>query len=228
MALTENDILPWVTSILFDASNTRWPVTELRSWLNDGQRRVAALRVDACSATRQVTLVPGVLQTIPSDCWLLLDLIRNVPASGNSIGKGIRLCQLETLNAYRPTWSTDTAAATVDNYCYDERKPETFYVYPPVDTTHTVNVEAEFAVIPTPTTSGTSVLSVGDYYAPMLIDYVLWRAFSKDAGIPNGMARAQMYMQAFLQGMNMQSRTLLVDSPNTASEDGRPPKALGA
>ena len=31
-----------------------------------------------------------------------------------------------------------------------------------------------------------------------------------------------------MQGMNMQSRTLLVDSPNTASEDGRPPKALGA
>ena len=228
MALTEGDILPWVTTLLFDATNVRWPVSELRFWLNDGQFRIAGLKVDSCSAKRVITLVPGVWQTIPSDCWLLLDVISNVPASSNSIGKGVRLCQLETLNAYSPTWPTDPASATVDNYCYDERKPSNFIVYPPVNSTDTVNVAGYFAVYPTATTTGTDTLSIGDYYAPMLIDYILWRAFSKDAGIPNSMARAQMYMQSFNTGMQIQSKARLIESPNTSSEGGTPPKALRA
>ena len=100
--MSEGDILPWVTTLLFDATNVRWPVSELRFWLNDGQFRIAGLKVDSCSAKRVITLVPGVWQTIPSDCWLLLDVISNVPASSNSIGKvknkkqPVALCKIET------------------------------------------------------------------------------------------------------------------------------------
>lgn len=226
MALTDGDIISNVRTLLFDSGAVRWPDAEIRFWLNDGQRIISALRIDSCTETRVITLAAGVKQTIPTDTWLLLDIIRNVPASGGSIGRGIRLCELETLSAYSPTWPSDTAALTVDNYCYDERRPAIFYVYPPVSSSATVNVEAVLAVTPPTTTGTSSLLSIGDQYSPMLIDYILWRCFAKDAGLPNGMARAQMFMQSFYQGIQAGTMTMLKGSPNTATEGGVTPKTM--
>jgi len=225
MALTEDYVIAPVRLLLFDDAKTRWPDTELRVWLNDGQRAIAMARIDACTATRTLTLVAGVKQTIPSDCWLLLDIIRNVPATSGSIGKAIRLCELEALTAQYQAWPIEASSLTIENYSYDERNPTVFYVYPPVANTAAVNVEAMLATVPTPTQNTSSPLSIGDMYAPILINYVLWRAFSKDSGTPQGIQRAQMYLTAYLAGVQQIGQNLMQSSPNTATEGGVYPKS---
>jgi len=221
MALTEGDILPQISILLQDIANVRWPVTELRFWLNEAQRMIANLSIGSCTATRQVALVGGTKQTIPSDGIRLLSITRNIVDVAHGVtGRRVAVCDLDTLSAYDPAWAVATPVVEIQNYCYDERTPTVFYVYPPVSPGEGIsgpsftNVEMVLAVEPNYTTGPTSPLSLGDQYVPMLIDYILWRAFSKDNGTPNGFAIAQNYQKSFYEGMAMIERVIMRTSPN--------------
>jgi hypothetical protein len=232
---TETEILTVVSGILMDAANTRWPWTELRYYLNQGQRVISSARIDACSETRLVFLSSGVKQTIPTDAWWLLSVIRNAPIAvveGAQQPSGIRLCELENIADSAPDWANDTPSTTVKNYAYDERTPSIYYVWPPVSPGEyysgaaNTRVEIAVAVNPTATTTTSSPIAIGQQYEAMLMDYILWRAFSKDAGLPNGMARAQMHGQAFQAAMAMANQTALHGSPNAAIQGGVTPRSL--
>lgn len=225
MALTEADIFLRVQDLLFDTAGARWPTAELRRWLNDGQRIIALAKPDATATTQARQLSAGCKQSCPAGTIRLLDVVRNLGSNGTTPGKGIRVCERETLNAYNPAWSTDATSTTVQNFMYDERNPLEFYVYPPVPASPAVYVEIITTALPTDTTTGSSALSIGDWYADALVDYVLWRAFSKDAEQGAAGPQAERHYMAVVNMLGIAAAELIKSSPNAASEDGKFPKS---
>jgi hypothetical protein len=187
MAVSAQSIIDKAVIVLNDAAFVHWTLPELCGWINSAQLDLLKHVPGSLSERRSITLVAGqALQTIPSDCYYLLSLERI--AGGNAL----RPVAKETLDA-RPNWFNQAGVPTV--YAYNPDVPANFYVFkqPTVDTA----VEAVFALRPVDIPSnGSGDLTVTDPYANAVLDYVLFRAFSKDAENAES-GRAMFHYQAY-------------------------------
>jgi hypothetical protein len=226
MAQTPNELLTRAGDILQDTTNVRWTQAELLRYLNDGRRELAIHRPDIYSSTSTLTLIAGSKQTIPSDGNRFLDAVRNISAA-DAVGRSVRIVEREILDAQRPDWHTETASTSLKHFMFDERSPKTFYVYPPATAGH--KLEIVYSKSPVDITdqqlSSTTVLESEDIYAGVLLDYVLYRAFSKDAEYAGNVQRAAMHYQMFANSLGIGNRKRIATSPNVANMDGTPPKS---
>lgn len=215
MALTAANVITRAQDTIQDQTGVRWPEAELLRYLNDGRREICILRPDVYAVVAAVSLVSGTKQSIPADGNRLLDVIRN--ASGNAI----RIVEREILDAQMPDWHTQTAAAT-KHFMFDERTPRVFYVYPPA--VGAASVDIAYAKSPTDITNTADPLTEEDLFAPALVDYVCFRAFSKDAEYAGNTQRAQAHYAQFANTLGVGARVTLGASPNTANVGGQPPR----
>lgn len=180
--------------VLNDADGVRWLDAELVKWINDGQRAIVVVRPDASVLNTTLTLSTGTKQTIPSDGLRLLDITRNINADGSG-GRVVRLVDRDVLDTQNVNWHSDTTSLTIKNYVYDNRDPKTFYVYPPA--TSSAKLEIIYAKNPTDCASLSSSLAIADIYADALLNYVLYRAYSKDAEFAQNLTLSGSYLQIF-------------------------------
>lgn len=222
-----SDIIDRARIVLNDADGVRWLDAEFFKWINDGQRAITLIRPDASVTNAALTLVGGTKQSLPTNApagLRLLDVIRNIDGSGNG-GRAIRMVDRDVLDTQNPTWHTDTAATTIKNYTYDNRDPKTFYVYPPASSG--TKVEVIYSVNPTDVTANNSSLSVADIYADPLLNYVLHRAYSKDAEFAQNFQLSAMYLQIFQQMLGIKTAKDAAYSPDLNSKGALPnPAAL--
>lgn len=226
MAQTPSELLIRAADILQDQTNVRWTQAELLRYLNDGRRELAIHRPDIYSSTAVLTLALGSKQSIPADGNRFLDAVRNV-AANDAIGRAVRIVEREILDAQKPDWHTETASTTLKHFMFDERSPKTFYVYPPAVAGH--KLEIVYSKSPVEITeqqlSSTTVLENEDIYAGVLLDYILYRAFSKDAEYAGNIQRATIHYQMFANSLGIGNRKRIASSPNFANMDGTPPKS---
>ena len=173
-------------------------------WLNAGQREIAALAPDASAKIANLTLAAGTKQTLPSDLITLLKVVRNMGVGGATAGEVPRRTTAELLDLQRPTWHADTATLVVKNWVYDPRLPGFMYVYPPMSGATTV--EIQYSAIPTDVADHNDPISLDDTYANPLLDYMLWRAFSKDVEIPGMYNNAASHRAAFERTLGVTRR----------------------
>lgn len=227
MALA-SEILSRAQRLIQDETNVRWPLAELCEWLNDGQREIILHKPSALSRTDVINLRAGTWQAIPDTALALLKIVRNINSVGgppNNLrvgGAAIRAVAREVLDATRPDWHASTATPAPKHYIYDEDDPRSFYVWPPNDGTG--KVEAILSMNPAtvtatgaPDTLGSynAVLSLADIYMSALVDFVCYRAYSKDASFAGSAQRAAMHYQQFANAIGIKARMELLDSPNT-------------
>lgn len=209
MALTAKSIIRRVVDILQDTTSVRWPVEELVRYLNDGQREVVLYRPDATIKSTTYTCAAGPKQSIPADGAKLIDVIRN-SASGSNLSS-VRIVPRQILDAQIPNWYSLAGALSAVHFTYDPRDPKVFYVYPPaLDTTQ---LEITYSAFPTDVTepaAGSSYddvtgnIDVPDIYGNVVIDYVLYRAYSKDSEYAGNAQRAVAHYQAFANALNIE------------------------
>jgi hypothetical protein len=209
--------------ILNDQTAVLWGFDELVDWLNEGQRRVVSLRPDASSAVTSLTLVAGARQTMPTGSIRLLDIPNNLN------GRACTYVNKSALDSYNPSWRSDTASAVVKHWTYDDKLPTRFEVYPPQPTSGFGTVEMVRSVLPTDCTldavngaSVDSVISLPDQYDAALIDYVVYRGYTKDAAYTVRGGKADQAWEKFLQGLGFQLTTDRRFSPANTS----PPHAV--
>jgi len=228
MALTPSDILTRAADIIQDQTNVRWPQDELLRYLNDARREIAVVRPDLYATTSTVTLTTGgTKQSLPTDGIRLIDVVRNMP-SGNP-GKAIRIVEREILDAQKPSWHTETATADLKHFMYDERSPRAYYVYPPATAGH--QIEIIYGQTPTDISLAnisTTQLTQEDVYTGAMVDYVCYRAFSKDSEYAGNAGRAQAHYQQFINSLGLGGKVQMTQSPNTVNVGGRPSRALAA
>jgi hypothetical protein len=196
--------------ILQDATNVRWPRPELLGWLNDGEREIVLHKPNAYIKHVPVALVLGSKQTLPVDAVSLIDIPRNVN------GPAVRVVSREILDAQSPGWHTMAVAAVIKHYMYSPLDPRTFYVYPPATTTPAaVNVDLVYAASPADITETVPIL-IDDVYATALINYILYRAYSKDAEYAANAAQATAYYGQFMTLLGAKVTAETVTSPMQA------------
>ena len=199
------DIIRNVEHVLQD-TNIRWPRTELKSWINEAYLAIILLRPDANAKTGTFTCAAGSRQSLPAQFasgLKLIDVTRNLAASSNK--QAIRIVSRSVLDDQRPTWHAETGTVNSQHYMYDNRQPKEFFVYPPATTSAEIEVVYADAVTEhsltetqlDPAGSDTTVILLDDIYKSPITDWVLYRAYSKDAEYGANEARAQASYQSF-------------------------------
>jgi len=206
--VTGQNITDKASILLLDIGGVRWPAaTELLGWVNSGMKEVVLQKPNALTLTSSIPMVAGTKQTIPSTSISLLELVRNMGADGLTPGAAIGIIDRNLLDTMNPYWHTSTPATETTNFCYDLRDLKTFYCLPPQPVGTVQKVEAVMSINPVTLTALSQVISLDDIYETVLIDYVLYRAFSKDAEHAANMQRADYYHKAFLSALGVKAQS---------------------
>ena len=187
MAILVSTVLTNVKTLLNDAGMIHWTQNELLQWGSEGQVELVVLKPDAATKTVDLQLVSGARQTNPADCISILDMRQN--NGGNAITPADRA----TLDRFMPGWMKGPTASTVKHWMPDPQ-PDTFYVYPAQNSTPAKVVITHSFTPPALVAGGN--LGVRDIYQAAIENYILFRAFSKDAE-PASAERAMAYGKAF-------------------------------
>jgi len=232
--LTGTNLLSRIKDTLQDTTSVRWPEAELIRYINDAQREIVNFRPESSATTASVQLTTGTKQTLPSAGLRLIKIVRNMSAAGGSAtGKrAIRIVNPDILNTQEPDWhdptvSGDAAHTTVvKHYMFDEDDPRNYYVYPGV--AGNSFVEIVYSASPTDLTDTSSTIGVDDIYANAIIDFVLYRAYMKDAEYAGNAQRASNHYQLFTGSISqgVQSSTLLDPNNDQVSNIGAVPKVM--
>jgi len=206
-----SDILARAGRLLSDPTHVRWAEDELIDYINDAQKQIVLLRPDANSRNESLKLANGSKQTIPALGLQLLRVTRNMGADGNTPGRVIYPTLRSALDAETPEWHTRTGAA-IQHYIYDpdvDRK--IFYVYPSVSGSW--YVEISYSSTPADVTSSAHTLELNDQYINPIIDWVLYRAWAKDAEYAGNVQRAQMHESSFYQQLGVKAESSAMANP---------------
>jgi len=210
--ITAQSIINKAAIQLTDIGNTRWSRAELLEWLNQGQKQIVVMSPSATNKVSVVQLVAGTRQNIPSDGWTLLELIRYMGTNGSTPGRAIRVTSRELIDTFMPNWHADARSAVPKHYIFDAQDQTVFYVYPPNNGQG--YVQLNYAPVPPMITSESTVISISDTFEPSLLDYILYRACSKDAEYAPGLQLASGYLSTFMASMQIKTASELANSPN--------------
>lgn len=189
---------------LLDPAGVYWPDAELYDYLSAAQTAVVSLKPDAYALTAMVTLVAGVLQSIPDDGAQLLDVVRNAD------GTAIRQIDREALSHANQAWAGVAPQAQVLHYMPDPRNPLRFHVFPPSDGSS--SVELVYAGVPPRVAGATDALALPAVYETALHAYVCALAFAKNTD-RGDLTRYQALMAQFYQLVSSRSQAQVAEAP---------------
>jgi len=211
MTTAAKTIIHRATDMIQDQTSVRWPADELVRWLNDGQNEILVYRPDALNIKATVTLAAGVRQSLdamnltPKPAKLLDITYNTAPTSKKG---AITLTQRQILDAYVPAWHALPGSIDIQHHMFDARDPKSFMTYPPA--LAGAQVEVMYAGQPTPVAEPASGalwsdvvgdIGVPDINANALLDYILYRAYSKDSEFAGNEQRAAGHYAAFTQAL---------------------------
>ncbi len=215
MTIPVQDILDRVTDLLLDKDRAddqaRWTDTELIRWINDSRMAIITRKPSACSKIATVPLVAGSHQQVPANGVQLMDVICNMGLTGDKPGRSIRRTDRQNLDDDDLYWQSSTPKAEISQFTYDDRTPKDFFVWPPaVDGTQ---IKISYAAIPATVTAPSDSLDIGLEVLDAVVNYVAYRAKSKDSQFANA-AEAAGFYGAFGDALGMQTQTQAAASPN--------------
>lgn len=217
----------------------RWDQTSLVQALMDAQRVLSKYLPHSCSRVDAIKLVPGTKQSIdvvPANRILngdgttsveshgnrlLEGTVRNMGANGTTPGRSVRPVPGVVLDQSDPTWHTKTASV-VTQIVYNPQTPKVFYVSPGVPASPDVWLEMPWLPDPTEiSTAGdytaasadTTRLSVDNKYLDDIVNYVMARAYMKDAEFIGSAALANSYSAMFVASINLQAVAMGLPDP---------------
>lgn len=230
MTITASSLVHRATDLLQDQTSVRWPANELVRWLNDAQRAIIKVRPDCMNTTATMRLIAGTRQSLLSATASggtttltpvpakLIEITRNLAAS--SAKKAVRLVPREILDAQTPGWHAITGVIDILHYMFDARDPRAFYVYPPA--LNTAELEVMYSAYPTDITEPadgslwsvvSGNISLPDIYADDILNFMLFRAYSKDSEYAGNATRAGSYMALLTQSLGDEIKATIAVAP---------------
>lgn len=183
------DLIDRAARELVDISSVRWTRKELLRYLTEGANTIAVRQPSLVATPKTLTVTKSPIE-IPEDAFALLD-VEDIDGISPQYVLITKLTQLY------PRWKKDTGEPT----CWTkfEHDSKRFWIYPQPASSVSVDIlyakslslESESSNVPFP-----------DIYEAPLIDYVMYRAYSRDGQNQSESAKAQMHIQAFAVFMN--------------------------
>ena len=187
----------------------RWPDEELLGWLNDSYREIILARPDANTLSADYTCVAGTRQKLNSGAFA--EALRLIDVVRNTSGRAIRQLDRSILDDQRRDWHAETGSDTIEHFMFDPRLPREFLVYPPATTS--AELEVVYSSVPASHSDQTGVIKLPDSYANAMLDYTLYRAYSKDAEYAANAQRAISHYQAMQSAIGMKSASDIAANP---------------
>lgn len=200
MALTVAELLNDAARDLQDKGHIRWTRVDLLAWFNAAQRAFAEQRPDQMAQARDLVLVAGWRQELPTDVLTLIDITHNA----NAMQRRITKTDLWTLDAVAPTWRSTSPAREVQHFMHDLGVPREFWVYPPVAAG--TKVRAMLGVAAVDLTSEAGTPSVPERWMDALRHFVLFRAWSIDAEFGGNAALATAHRALYNEALGIQAQ----------------------
>jgi hypothetical protein len=220
MPLTAQNILDRSSMIIQDLTNVRWPQSEILNWLNDARRELAVVRPDIYSTSQTLTLAAGAKQALPSNGLRLMDVPRNTN------GAAITITNRGFLDQQQPSWHQQTAVGgVIRHFMLDERDQRTFWVYPPALSSSSVEIIYQQA--PTDYTVASVLTAFEELYGGAMVDYICYRAFSKDSEYAGNANRALAHYQQFINALNGGRQTDFAYNANQNNVGGAKNRPMG-
>lgn len=181
---------------------SRWPRKVMMEYLNQGLKEIAAYRPDAFSREIVSTLQPGSRQTVDA-----AGTIQSVYSGGKELNKtdmGI----LRAFSAYSvcppvPRLVHGKLEFALRSMSVDENSPGVFFVSPPVPAG--VSVEVSVQIVGEPPEYALSdwnkPIGMQAKYVNNLIDYIMARAYKRDAESQVSESKSQRLFSLFYQSM---------------------------
>ena len=219
--LTGANLIDRIQDTLQDTTSVRWPEAELLRYINDAQREIVNLKPDASATHANVTLVAGTEQSLPSGGLRLIKVTRNMSGTASdATGKrAIRIVDVDILNSQEPDWHDPTVTGdaahgtNVKHYAFDPDDPKKFYVYPGVS--GSAYLEIVYSGSPTDLSATSDTISLDDIYANAIIDFVLYKAYLKDAEYAGNQQRSGTHYQLFANSIGTGASAQNLVDPNT-------------
>ena len=228
------DVLQRAVWILQDEGNDRWTSDELVQWFNDAQTAMQNLRPDTTSVQASLQLAPGAFQNLMDSAFnlpqmpaKLLKVVRNTSTAGRR--RAIRLVSKDVMDVVNPDWQSDPPQTDAVNYMTDPNFPACFWIYPAAPDPQNsalipaMQVEIHYSAQPAkidPPGEGKTWkdvlgdISVRDRFAMILPDYIVYRAFLKDAEFGGNGSRAQTHFELFQGALQADMQGTLVAQPS--------------
>ncbi|MDH5258502.1 MAG: hypothetical protein OEX07_10860 [Gammaproteobacteria bacterium] len=200
------EIITKAGKLLFDVTGVRWPKDELLIWLNDSQRQIVSFKGDAYVLNLTITATAGTKQTLPDNGISLVDVERNNGAvDGSAPGTAITKTDRYTLDTESPGWHSGAPVADAVHFTFDSRNPKCFNLFPAVLGTSFIDI----VMLASPPAiadyvAGTKI-TLDDVYANAMLDYTLYRAFSKDSKNQD-LSKAGIYNSAFMADLGLKEQ----------------------
>ena len=209
MPLTAQNIIASATSTLQDPGNTRWTAPELLNYLNEGIRTLVTKRPDVNPVKASMTPAPGVRQEIPPQGIVFIDVIGNT--SGNQ--RAVTRVESDLMTAINRDWKSSRASAVARHFMFDMREPRYFDLFPPSNGLGSIDIL--YSAFPDPLTAAIDVLPVSDQWSNPLLNFVLSRAYAKDAEYGGNATAVAGYMAAFNAEIGDQLQSSTTVSPKS-------------
>lgn len=207
------DVINRANTILNDTTKVRWPEQELLDWYNDAQRAIVNRRPDANATNETFNCVLGSLQSLPAGALRLLDVTRN-----ETLGTAITKIDRSILDQQYRNWHDPSSPVTdVLHFTYDDRDPKNFHLFPVPALNHQVRIVYSTAladVVIANFATDVQTIELDDTYINPLIDFILYRAYSKDAEYTQNKARADSAYATFRSGLGEKTQVDAAVSPN--------------
>lgn len=219
MAITAQSRILLAAERLQDMTFVRWTVPEHVRYLNDGQREILLHRPDAKSVYAPMALSAGTRHVLPAGATKLLDVPRNTGGAK----RAIRECNREILDAQHPGWHAYPGATEIKHFMFDARDPRAFLSYPPAAASG-ASVDVLYSAYPTDIVVPADGADIGtvagnvdlpDIYANVLLDYQLFRAYSKDAEYAGNAERAAAHYTLFANALGIELKGTVMAAPSS-------------
>lgn len=209
-----------------DATNYRWADAELIDYLNAGMRQIVVLIPEANTVeTIEDTGTSRVArQALPAGGIKFIRVGRNYADDGTTPQGTVRYVEKDVLDTYDTDWEYTLAAGVVDganyfqHFCHDSREPKIYYLYPP-PAADNKKLAVVYSAVPTAVTAVGNTFPMDDEYINGAIQYVVYRALTKESRQTLPDAYRQDLWQNFLVALSLQSDA----ADEAGTEANRPP-----
>ncbi len=201
-------------------SGVRWTDAELLDWIGEAQRETVKLKPEAypVTATHDVDAADPRQRVSATAAYKVIRVERNADAANGTV----TLVERDVLDTFNPNWTAapTTPPTKYNHYVLDENDPLAFWLYPRA--TNAVDVIVTYAGIPAAPTATGNTLVLSDMYSGPVVDYVVYRALSKDArgGAPGV---AEKYRDKFLLALGANRQIM-----RSIGQNANPPPNAGA
>lgn len=199
-----SDIIATAGYQTLDQDGVRWTSDELLRYVAAAQLQIVHLKPDALSSTQNIQLqTEKNLQTVPENALRLLNVVRNIDDDG--FGRTVTQTTLMAMNESYPNWPEDIGSE-IKHWMYDpEKDRKKFYVYPKPDSG--IEIECVLAIRPAISLALNEVMQLEDQWYNQVVDFVLFRAYSKDADYASMSAKAQQHLDSFYNALGLVYRS---------------------